>query len=144
MAGVEAASFVELGGLPMRSEQWEVRLDFGGGRTPLGIQDVNNLTLAAAELVGEGLLSHRYVGAGVLVFQLGAGFIAPCWKNSKESGKGEAAGAPPASPFPLPPSLPYAVLRTAPNPSRVIAPQRWSPRSTFQNEWRRNQTVSWR
>jgi hypothetical protein len=31
MARVEAASFVELGGLPMRSEQWEVRLDFGGG-----------------------------------------------------------------------------------------------------------------
>lgn len=31
VAPVEAASFVDLGGLPMRSEQWEVRLDFGGG-----------------------------------------------------------------------------------------------------------------
>lgn len=30
-ARVETASFVDLGGLPMRSEQWEVRLDFGGG-----------------------------------------------------------------------------------------------------------------
>lgn len=31
VASVEAPSFVDLGGLPMRSEQWEVRLDFGGG-----------------------------------------------------------------------------------------------------------------
>ena len=30
-AGGEAASFVDLGGLPMRSGQLEVRLDFGGG-----------------------------------------------------------------------------------------------------------------
>lgn len=28
---IEAASFVDLGGLPMRSGQLEVRLDFGGG-----------------------------------------------------------------------------------------------------------------
>lgn len=31
VAGIEAASFVDLGGLPMRSGQLEVRLDFGGG-----------------------------------------------------------------------------------------------------------------
>jgi hypothetical protein len=31
VANVEAASFVDLGGLPMRSGQVEVRLDFGGG-----------------------------------------------------------------------------------------------------------------
>lgn len=31
VAGIEAASFVDLGGLPMRSGQVEVRLDFGGG-----------------------------------------------------------------------------------------------------------------
>lgn len=30
-ADVEAASFVDLGGLPMRSGPLEVRLDFGGG-----------------------------------------------------------------------------------------------------------------
>lgn len=30
-AGAEAASFVDLGGLPMRSGPLEVRLDFGGG-----------------------------------------------------------------------------------------------------------------
>lgn len=30
-ADVETASFVDLGGLPMRSGQLEVRLDFGGG-----------------------------------------------------------------------------------------------------------------
>jgi hypothetical protein len=30
-AGAETASFVDLGGLPMRSGQLEVRLDFGGG-----------------------------------------------------------------------------------------------------------------
>lgn len=31
VANAETTSFVELGRLPMRSEQWEVRLDFGGG-----------------------------------------------------------------------------------------------------------------
>ena len=31
VAGVEAPPFVDLGGLPMRSGQLEVRLDFGGG-----------------------------------------------------------------------------------------------------------------
>ena len=31
VAGIETASFVDLGGLPMRSGQVEVRLDFGGG-----------------------------------------------------------------------------------------------------------------
>jgi hypothetical protein len=31
LAGMKAASFVDLGGLPMRSGQLEVRLDFGGG-----------------------------------------------------------------------------------------------------------------
>lgn len=31
VASAETASFVELGGLPMRSGQLEVRLDFGGG-----------------------------------------------------------------------------------------------------------------
>lgn len=31
VARVEGPSFVDLGGLPMRSEPWEVRLDFGGG-----------------------------------------------------------------------------------------------------------------
>jgi hypothetical protein len=31
VADVEAASFVDLGGLPMRGGQLEVRLDFGGG-----------------------------------------------------------------------------------------------------------------
>ena len=31
VADIQAASFVDLGGLPMRSGQLEVRLDFGGG-----------------------------------------------------------------------------------------------------------------
>lgn len=31
VAGMESASFVDLGGLPTRSGQLEVRLDFGGG-----------------------------------------------------------------------------------------------------------------